>query len=118
VLFFTALDAQQVLHVRPNTVYVPPFANWDGTNDRFAFGTQDTMELYGSRFDKIGEYCLTNQAHAERYLRWHLAANNVSLERTPMLFGRVRAPDALWERPVWSTQRTNMTINAALASFA
>lgn len=118
VLFFTALDAQQVLHAQPDTVYVPPFANWDGTNDRFAFGTQEAMHLYGSRFDTLGDYCTTNQAHAERYLRWYLGAHQLRIVRTPMLFGRVRAPAALWERPVWSTQRTNMSVGASLETFA
>jgi len=101
VFYFTAIDAQQVLGARQNTIYVPPFHNWDGTNDRFAFGQLNVMQLYGTRFRDIHQYCKTNPAHAERFLRWYLLQENIAIRRTPMLFGRVRVPNVLWERPVW-----------------
>jgi hypothetical protein len=118
MFYFTAIDAQQVLQSRSGEIYLPPFANWDGANDRFAFGAPSTMMLYGNRQSDIAEYCKTHPAHSERFLKWFLSRHNLTIRRTPLVFGRVRAPKQLWEMPSWRLVRvTNKTLDAALEHF-
>jgi hypothetical protein len=118
VLYYTPLDVEQVLRAADNTVYIPPFANWHDVNDRFAFGRFDVMTAYGYRHRAIADYCKTRRAHAEEFLRWYLATNQLAIRRTPMLFGRIRATGVVWEQPTWGINRAkNATIESALEVF-
>lgn len=115
VYYFTPIDTVQLLASEYNTIYIPHFHNFGGTNDRFAFGTQHVMLLYAIRQTSIDVYCETHPAHAEKYLQWYLLRNKIAIERTSMMFGRVRATGVLWEHPSWqiSRSRDSMSIRAA-----
>lgn len=115
VQFFNSIEVLQVLASENQTIYVPPFHNFGGVNDRFAFGRQDVMSLYGRRESSLADYCAKFPAHSERYLQWYLQYKNITIKRTPLLFGRVRANGVLWELPTWSVERTtkNVSLNAA-----
>lgn len=103
--YFTPIDINQLLHAKLATLYAPYFHNFGGTNDRFAFGDMDVMIKYGTRIASIESYCGRNLAHAEQYLAWFLQSHNITIERTPMLMGRVRGNGALWEQPTWEMRR-------------
>lgn len=116
--YFTPIDAVQVLRAATRTVYVPHFHNWNGTNDRFAFGKQDVMITYALRQLSIGQYCVAFEAHAERYLLWYLLHNNITIKRTPMIFSRIRGNGGLWEQPTWQLNRNRATIPIEIAENA
>jgi hypothetical protein len=117
VLYYTALDVEQVLRSANNTIYIPPFANGHDVNDRFAFGQLDVMAAYGYRHRAIEEYCNGHRAHAEEFLHWYLVTKRIMLRRTPMIFGRIRATGLVWEQPTWGINRShNATIESAMAA--
>ena len=103
--YFTPIDAAQVLATPNNTIFIPHFHNFGGANDRFAFGSQSTMELYGRRQLSIHGYCRLLPAHSEKYLLWFLRSNRLTIRRTSILFGRMRANGMLWEQPRWQIER-------------
>lgn len=113
--YFTPIDAVQVLRAAAHTVYVPHFHNWNGTNDRFAFGKQNVMITYALRQLSIERYCVIFEAHAERYLLWYLLNNNITIKRTPMMFSRIRGNGGLWEQPTWQLNRNRATIPIEVA---
>lgn len=104
VIYYTAIDAQQVISAATNTIYLPPFADYGGYNDRFAFGKPLVMAMYGKRQSRIAEYCKTNRPHSETFIKWLIQQSGVSVKRTPILFGRMRSPDVIVERPSWQMQ--------------
>jgi hypothetical protein len=55
VIFYTAMDAHQILGMEPNTIFVPPFENRDGVNSQFAFGSAKAMKQYLTRITEVGE---------------------------------------------------------------
>ena len=114
VFYFTPIDTVQLLSSAQKTIYIPHFHNFGATNDRFAFGNQPVMLLYAIRQSSIELYCETFQAHAEKYLQWYLARNKITIKRTSMMFGRVRANGVLWEHPSWqmSRSRDKMSMHA------
>jgi len=114
-LLLSAVDAQQVIAPAKNTIYVPPFANWGGINDRFAFGTQQTMEIYGRRRALLGEFCGVRVAHSEPFLAWVLKREKIVWKRTPMVFARMRANGLIQEKPTWRMEAAhNATVDAVL----
>jgi len=118
VLYYTAIDVEQVLSSANNTIYIPPFANWGDLNDRFAFGRLDVMTRYGQRGRSIEQYCEKRRAHSEQFLKWYVADARLQIRRTPMMFGRVRATGVVWEQPSWAVGRSrNISIQAALEVF-
>lgn len=107
VYYFTPIDVEQTLHIKSTTLYAPSFHDWGGLNDRFGFGDYATMVAYGTRHRLLQSYCeIGRSAHAERFLLWYINQNNISVQRTPMLFGRVRANGVIWEIPDWQLNRT------------
>lgn len=115
VQFFNSIEALQVLASKHQTIYIPPFHNFGGANDRFAFGRQDVMTVYGRREYTLVDYCNLFPAHSERYLRWYLERNKITIKRTPLLFGRVRSNGVLWEMPSWSVERATKNVSLNIA---
>lgn len=115
VQFFNTIEALQVLASEQQTIYVPPFHNFGGVNDRFAFGRQDVMTLYGRREYTLVDYCKKFPAHSERYLHWYLERNKITIKRTPLLFGRVRSNGILWEKPSWIVERATKNVSLNMA---
>lgn len=111
VQFFNSIDALQVLASERQTIYVPPFHNFGGINDRFAFGQQDVMSRYGHREYALVDYCNMFPAHSERYLQWYLKRYKIRIKRTPLLFGRMRANGVLWETPSWKVERNTKNVS-------
>lgn len=107
VLFFTPIDVFQLLNATDGEIYVPQFHSFGGVNDRFAFGKQKEMIAYGRRLASLTEYCVSKQAHSETFLAWFLGKQQIRARSTPILFGRVRAPNVLWEEAVLDVRRVH-----------
>ena len=79
--------------LKASQVVIPSFHNFNGCNDRFAYGRPVTMKLYGERWSWLPTYFSKHKAplHAERYLALYLQAYGLEVVRIPLHFIRVRA---------------------------
>lgn len=110
----SGLEADVIVRCRPDLLfYVPPetptpdeflhvptFANFWGLNDRFAWGTPDTMRRYFNRIDVLNDYIDNGGIfHAESFLGW--AMRDVPLKRTQAVHASLRG-DGSRDEPIWS----------------
>ena len=105
VWFFNDLNISDVFNIlrsdaNTNDIYVPEFHSWGGINDRFAFGSPNIMEIYGSRYLQVINYALKHTLHSESFLHSILLSNNATIKFTNILFERVRSNGILWGVPV------------------
>jgi len=107
VLIYTPVDVQQLRSAPHDVVFVPPFDDYDGVNDRFAMGQYKPLVDIGLRGEAIAGYCEHALAHAERFLQWYVRERHIRVERTPMLFDRMRADGQLKRVADWELRRAN-----------
>lgn len=71
-----------------NTVYVPHGYNYRGVGDRIAYGTFNSMLVYGSLYLHIHNYVFVKQAimNPEYLLMFHINENNMNLFRFPYTY--------------------------------
>ena len=102
VWFFNQLDVAELDEAvqHPKRIYTPMFHQWGGLNDRLAFGSPESMAIYGNRLDAAMDFAQQEALHAE-----HLLLNITTTAgldttcRTKLLFERVRATGELWGIP-------------------
>jgi hypothetical protein len=97
-----------IIYLRPDVKFLTPlilsfFSNINNTNivlpnydqhpinDRFAIGTPTVMLPYGERYLNAHDYSLTNQLHAETYLKYILDKNKIYIIKINFNFHRIRA---------------------------
>jgi len=74
-------------------VVSPSWQRYKGENDRFAYGAWLPMQLVGTRFQRIEDYCNTTSLpwHAERFLSWVLIKSGIAHCCVEQRAARVRA---------------------------
>jgi tetratricopeptide (TPR) repeat protein len=66
----------------PKNLYIPPYDNWWGYNDRFAIGSPETMDVYSGKVDHVRKFWDEGHPfHLETFLKYHLDTNGVSVQR-------------------------------------
>ena len=106
----SGIDADIVVRCRPDLVFavrpehpqpgfwVPKFCNWWGLNDRFAFGSSETMRTYFTRLSRLDEYIDSGgMFHPETFVSWAMHGETVT--RTKAIFGTLR-PDGSIDHPL------------------
>lgn len=71
-----------------NTVYIPHGYNYRGVSDRIAYGTVNSMIVYGNLYLHIPNYVFARHAifNPEYLLMFHINENNMNLIRFPYTF--------------------------------
>jgi hypothetical protein len=66
-----------------NTVYIPHGYNYRGVSDRIAYGTLESMSIYGTLYFEIVKYVYARQAlfNPEYLVMFHINKNNMSMIR-------------------------------------
>lgn len=70
---------RQAINNNESSVFVPNWQHWGGVNDRFAVAIGGkAIESYGSRYDKILEFCINTNSplHSEKLLEYSLKEVN------------------------------------------
>lgn len=98
-----------VMRVRPDIVYEYDFewnlnddsitiltgCDWNGYNDKFAFGPRELMSKYMNRFDFwVSERIENTSTHNETNLKLWLDINNIKVTRTNLRFNYIRYNDS------------------------
>jgi hypothetical protein len=91
VLFVMPLRVEWLKNIAKNTVYIPNFHIVHNCNDRFAFGTPETMKNYGLRFNESYKYSLNNQLHSEKFLHDTMVSHGHTILQVPFRFRRIRS---------------------------
>ena len=91
VLYLQPLLRDYFLHATNETVCIPDFHHFFGSNDRFAICTPHVAKLYSHRFKHAFTYSLHNQLHAEGFLSDVLQSAGIRIHTIPFRFRRVRA---------------------------
>ena len=63
------------------TMYLPYGHDYEGYNDRFAYGTREDMLVYLNRFDFWMDKSQTCSTHIERNLKRYLNNHNIAVQR-------------------------------------
>lgn len=89
-----------------NTIVIPAFHNFFGSNDRFALCRPNVARVYGHRFQEAYSYSKTKQLHSEAFLTDCMIRANISFVRVPFVFRRIRANGQLCDADKELTART------------
>ena len=97
-----------IRQLEPGTIYVPDFHEWElrddrlvyptgGMNDRFAIGCRHAMRVYADRIPACVDYCASRNVmfHTETFLKYRLAAANVTVRKMRFRFQRIRGTGAV-----------------------
>lgn len=93
VLFLNELNITHLLNaINDDNIYVPSFhpifhESNDAYNDRFAFGSKQSMTKYCTRYDYMKEYAAMKKLCSEHFLKYVIK----TAKGTNILFNRVRA---------------------------
>lgn len=71
-------------NVEQKKIYIPDGSDWNGINDQFAYGSLESMDVYGSLFSNLGHLKKTPY-YPEALLRNYLALTGLSVQRTPLV---------------------------------
>ena len=78
------IDSPDTLHLEmpnPNTIYVPSGDDYDGINDRMAYGDFDSMKKYCSIIDKLTSPQSMNGKNPEGIIKSHLESESLDVVR-------------------------------------
>ncbi|ABT15468.1 hypothetical protein FR483_N183L [Paramecium bursaria Chlorella virus FR483] len=69
-----------------NTVFIPDGEDYEGINDRFAFGTQNAMYKFTRVYENLDEYALASgeELRPETLLLHHVNTMGLNIQRFPM----------------------------------
>jgi hypothetical protein len=75
-------------NILEDTIYIPHGYNYRGVSDRIAYGTLQSMLVYGSLYLSIPNYVFTRHAifNPEYLLMFHINENNMNMIRFPYKF--------------------------------
>lgn len=91
VIVTKPLNIKNILKYEPNTIYIPDHSHHGGYNDRFAYGSINSMIIYGKRFEKGIEYSKNKLFHAETFLKYVLDLNKCNIVFDDMIVCRRRS---------------------------
>ena len=83
-----------VLARRKDLVLLPSWQNWGGFNDRFLMtNSAKYAQILGTRYDRMLDYCMSTGLpfHSEKFLRWNIDRNKLSIKFISLKASRVRA---------------------------
>lgn len=89
VVFLNEFNITHLLNaINDDNIYIPSFheSNW-AYNDRFAFGSKQSMTKYCTRYDYMKEYAAMKKLGSEDLLKYVIK----TAKGTNILFNRVRA---------------------------
>ncbi|OOG87221.1 hypothetical protein B0E42_08525 [Pseudomonas sp. A25(2017)] len=94
IFFHTTLPSY--VFARPEArrlnAYIPDWQWWNGLNDRFAICGRDAYRAYGSRIERIFDFCEVTgrKLHSERLLKFALQQAHIKVFTLPTTASRVR----------------------------
>ena len=64
-------------------VFIPSQDDWNGINDKIAYGNLNSMKVYTELYDHLVEYFTTDprNIHPETVLLYHLHRKNINIKR-------------------------------------
>lgn len=91
VTYLQPLKIEYFYQATYNTIVIPDFHHFYGSNDRFGICTPHVAKLYSHRFLEAYRYSLQKQLHAEEYLTHTLQVAGIKIQSIPFRFRRIRA---------------------------
>ena len=91
VIVTKPLNIDNLLEYKQNTIYIPNHHHSGGYNDRFAYGSINTMITYGNRYKNGIEYSKKKIFHAESFLKYILDKNKHNVIFDNMIVCRLRS---------------------------
>ncbi len=104
VFYFKKLDINGLDLIQKKDIYIPPFTDAWGWNDRFALASPYSAQIYGQRLHYLKEFSSNNPLHSERFLRFTLDKYEIRVRSIDIVFERVRSNGLVHALPYPSTR--------------